>query len=159
MAQKDHEHDDGTAAGSAGPDDLERDEAREGRTSDVTEGEVRAAADAAATTRLAGHNATLALYEQTEEGQRFIEEEAPRRAKEAEEENQRVEEQTRRSNAAIEEYQRRVQAQAQQTRAVRDAAQEAVAEKAEDDDARSTSDRIPQSAAKSEGSSKKSTAR
>lgn len=157
MAEK---HDDGTAQGAAGPDDLERDENREGRTSDVSEGEVRAAADAAATTRLAGHNATLALYEQTEEGRRFIEEEAPRRQKEADEENERVIEQTRRSDEAIKEYQRRVAAEAEQTRAVRDAAQKAVGEKAEDDDAKSTSDRTPQSAAtKGSEGSKKSTAR
>lgn len=141
---------DGSRQGDAGPDDLEDDspEARGAGSGRVTEGEVRAAAAVAATSSLAGHNATLDLYLETDEGKAFIEVESKERQKAAEEEIKRIKEEQKRSNAAMKEYKRRVAAEAQQTRAVRDAAQQAEQDEAEQGKGRGSSDRTPQSAAR-----------
>lgn len=153
--------DDGSRQGSPGPADLENEdgEVRSSGSGQVTEGEVRQAAAVVATSSLAGHNATLDLYLQTDVGRQFVEVESKERQRAVEDEVKRIQDQQKRSDAAMQEYQRRVAAEAEQTRAVRDASQEAAEQEAEDGKPKSTSDRTPTSAAKVEGSTKKSAAR
>jgi hypothetical protein len=81
----------------------------------VTEGDVHAAADAAAVSRLSGHTANLALWENSPEGKKWLEEEAPKRNEQAQKENEEAQRQAEVSAAAADEYARRVAANATQT--------------------------------------------